>query len=51
MEIKHKEMKKIIIVLKSKHPILCNVKIRENQKVIPKLNLKTIHDLSPRLNG
>ncbi len=53
IEIKnHKEIKnKIKIVLKSKFPILCNVKIRENQKVIPKLEFgRPIHDLSPRLS-
>ncbi len=52
VEIKnHKELeKKLDYVLKSKKPILCNVKISENQKVIPKLEFgRPIHDLSPRL--
>lgn len=38
-------------VLKSKKPILCDVKVDENQKVIPKLEFgRAIHDLSPRLS-
>ena len=47
----HKEMKvKLKRILKSKVPILCNVKIDEAQKVIPKLEFgRAIHDLSPRL--
>ena len=48
----HKEIdKKIDYVLKSKKPILCEVMINENQKVIPKLEFgRPIHDLSPRLS-
>jgi acetolactate synthase-1/2/3 large subunit len=48
----HKEInKKIDYVLKSKRPILCEVMINENQKVIPKLEFgRPIHDLSPRLS-
>lgn len=47
----HKEMKvKLKRILKSKVPILCNIKIDEDQKVIPKLEFgRAIHDLSPRL--
>jgi len=41
---------KLDYVLKSKKPILCEVKVSENQKVIPKLEFgRAIHDLSPRL--
>ncbi|MDC0354205.1 thiamine pyrophosphate-binding protein [Candidatus Pelagibacter sp.] len=41
---------KLDYVLKSKEPILCEVKVNENQKVIPKLEFgRAIHDLSPRL--
>ena len=37
-------------MLNSKKPILCEVKVSENQKVIPKLEFgRPIHDLSPRL--
>ncbi len=48
----HKEIdKKIDYVLKSKRPILCEVMVNENQKVIPKLEFgRAIHDLSPRLS-
>ena len=48
----HKDLdEKLDYVLKSKKPILCNVKISENQKVIPKLEFgRAIHDLSPRLS-
>ena len=48
----HKEMKaKLKTVLKSKHPILCDVKVDEKQKVLPKLEFgRAIHDLSPRLS-
>jgi len=48
----HKEIdKKINYVLKSKKPIVCDVLINENQKVIPKLEFgRAIHDLSPRLS-
>jgi acetolactate synthase-1/2/3 large subunit len=48
----HNEIdKKIDYVLKSKKPILCEVMINENQKVIPKLEFgRAIHDLSPRLS-
>jgi acetolactate synthase-1/2/3 large subunit len=48
----HKEMdKKLRRVLKSKFPVLCDVKVDEKQKVIPKLEFgKAIHDLSPRLS-
>ena len=48
----HKEMdKKLRGVLKSKFPVLCDVKVDENQKVIPKLEFgREIQDLSPRLN-
>ena len=52
VEIKnHKELdKKLDRVLKSKKPILCDVRINENQKVLPKLEFgRPIHDLSPRL--
>lgn len=47
----HNEIdEKLDQVLKSKKPILCDVKISENQKVIPKLEFgRAIHDLSPRL--
>ena len=42
---------KINKILKSKKPILCDVKIGSNQKVIPKLEFgRAIHDLSPRLS-
>tara|TARA_B100000787_G_C16194807_1_gene299982 strand:- start:2215 stop:3948 length:1734 start_codon:yes stop_codon:yes gene_type:complete len=38
-------------ILKSKFPILCDVKVDEKQKVIPKLEFgREIHDLSPRLS-
>ena len=41
---------KLDYVLKTKKPILCEVKVNENQKVIPKLEFgRAIHDLSPRL--
>lgn len=53
VEIKnHKELdKKLDHVLKSKKPILCDVKINKNQKVLPKLEFgRPIHDLSPRLS-
>jgi acetolactate synthase-1/2/3 large subunit len=48
----HKEMdKKLRRVLNSKFPVLCDVKVDEKQKVIPKLEFgKAIHDLSPRLS-
>ena len=48
----HKEMdKKLIQILKSKSPVLCDVKVNEKQKVIPKLEFgRAIHDLSPRLS-
>ena len=48
----HKEMdKKLRGVLKSKFPVLCDVKVDKNQKVIPKLEFgREIQDLSPRLN-
>lgn len=52
VEIKnHKELdKKLDRVLKSKKPILCDVRINENQQVLPKLEFgRPIHDLSPRL--
>ena len=43
--------KKLRGVLKSKFPVLCDVKVDENQKVIPKLEFgREIQDLSPRLN-
>ena len=54
VEIKNtREMdKKINYVLKSKKPIVCDVRISENQKVIPKLEFgRPIHDLSPRLSA
>ena len=42
---------KLDYVLKSKKPILCEVKVSKNQKVIPKLEFgRAIHDLSPRLD-
>ena len=42
---------KLDYVLKSKKPILCEVKVSENQKVIPKLEFgRAIHDLNPRLD-
>jgi acetolactate synthase I/II/III large subunit len=48
----HKEMdKKLRGVLKCKFPVLCDVKVDEKQKVIPKLEFgRAIHDLSPRLS-
>ena len=48
----HKEIdKKLRGVLKNKFPVLCDVKVDEKQKVIPKLEFgKAIHDLSPRLS-
>ena len=48
----HKEMdKKLRGVLKSKFPVLCDVKVDEKQKVIPKLEFgREIQDLSPRLS-
>jgi len=48
----HKDMdKKIDYILKSRKPIVCDVLINENQKVIPKLEFgRAIHDLSPRLD-
>ena len=48
----HNELdEKLDYVLKSKKPILCEVKVSENQKVIPKLEFgRPIHDLSPRLD-
>ena len=48
----HNELdEKVDYVLRSKEPILCDVKISENQKVIPKLEFgRAIHDLSPRLS-
>ena len=47
----HNELdEKIDYVLKLNSPILCDVKISENQKVVPKLEFgRAIHDLSPRL--
>jgi acetolactate synthase I/II/III large subunit len=53
VEIKnHRELdKKLDYVLKSKKPVVCDVRINENQKVLPKLEFgRAIHDLSPRLN-
>ncbi len=53
LEIKnHNEIdRKINYILKSKKPILCNVVVSENQRVIPKLEFgRPIHDLSPRLS-
>lgn len=48
----HNEMhEKISYVLKSKKPILCDVKIEPNQKVIPKIDSgQPIHNMSPRLD-
>jgi acetolactate synthase I/II/III large subunit len=48
----HNEMgAKLNKILKSKLPILCDVKVDEKQKVIPKLEFgREIHDLSPRLS-
>jgi acetolactate synthase I/II/III large subunit len=48
----HNEMgAKLKEVLKSKYPILCDVKVDEKQKVVPKLEFgRKIHDLSPRLS-
>ena len=48
----HNEMKEeISYVLKSKKPILCDVKIDPNQKVIPKIDSgQPIHNMSPRLD-
>ncbi len=41
---------KIDYVLKSRTPIVCEVKVDDKQKVIPKLEFgRAIHDLSPRL--
>ena len=47
----HNELdEKIDNVLNSKKPTLCEVKVSENQKVIPKLEFgRPIHDLSPKL--
>ena len=47
----HNELdEKLDHVLNSKKPILCEVKVSEKQKVIPKLEFgRPIHDLSPRL--
>ena len=43
--------RKVKHVLKSRKPILCQVNVSENQKVIPKLEFgRAIHDLSPKLN-
>ena len=53
LEIKnHNEIdRKINYIIKSKKPILCNVVVNENQRVIPKLEFgRPIHDLSPRLS-
>lgn len=39
-------------ILKSKHPIVCDVKVDEKQKVIPKLEFgRSIEDMSPRLSN
>jgi acetolactate synthase-1/2/3 large subunit len=48
----HNEMSVVINkVLNAKEAILCDVKVNENQKVIPKLEFgRPIHDLSPRLS-
>ena len=48
----HKDLdRKISNILKSKKPILCNVKLNENQQVVPKLQFgRPIHDLSPRIS-
>lgn len=48
----HNEMKeKISYVLKSTKPILCDVKIDPDQKVIPKIDSgQPIHNMSPRLD-
>lgn len=47
----HNELNaKIEEILESKVPILCDVKVDANEKVIPKLEFgRPIHDLSPRL--
>lgn len=49
----HKEMKKKIKkVLAIRGPVICNVHVREDQKIIPKLEFgKPIEDLSPRLSN
>ena len=48
----HKDInKKLREILKYKFPVLCDVKVDEKQKVIPKLEFgRAIHDLSPRLS-
>ena len=39
-------------ILKSKVPIVCDVKINEDQKVIPKLEFgRAIDDMNPRLSN
>jgi acetolactate synthase-1/2/3 large subunit len=47
----HNELShKLDYILSRKTPILCDLKINTNQKVIPKLEFgRAIHDLSPRL--
>ena len=38
-------------ILKSKHQIVCDVKVNEKQRVIPKLEFgRSIEDMSPRLS-
>ena len=48
----HSELKeKLAYVINSKLPILCDVKIDPDQKVIPKIDSgEPIHNMSPRLN-
>ena len=39
-------------ILKSKYPIVCDVKVNETQRVIPKLEFgRSIEDMSPRLSN
>ncbi|MDC0533562.1 thiamine pyrophosphate-binding protein [Candidatus Pelagibacter sp.] len=47
----HNELKeKLAYVINSKSPILCDVKIDSNQKVVPKIDSgQPIHNMSPRL--
>jgi len=48
----HNELKeKIEYVIKSKKPILCDVKVKSSQRVVPKIDFgKPIHDMSPLLD-
>ena len=48
----HNELKeKIEYVIKSEKPILCDVKVKTSQRVVPKIDFgKPIHDMSPLLD-